>query len=116
MLQTCEIMSPLRQRQTAATPSTNNNTTTDNKNDNKDDDKKNENKKHAAVVDASDLQVFQAQQQEYALFHRSAARSLSWRTIASWLAIVFCLSAVTRMWRLDHPDEVVFDEVHFGYV
>lgn len=35
-----------------------------------------------------------------------------------WLAIVILtiLAFVTRFYRLDYPNEVVFDEVHFGKV
>jgi dolichyl-phosphate-mannose-protein mannosyltransferase len=32
------------------------------------------------------------------------------------LAIITLLSFVTRFWGISHPNEVVFDEVHFGKV
>ena len=32
------------------------------------------------------------------------------------LAIITILAFVTRFWGISHPDEVVFDEVHFGKV
>lgn len=32
------------------------------------------------------------------------------------LAIITVLAFVTRFWGISHPDEVVFDEVHFGKV
>lgn len=32
------------------------------------------------------------------------------------LAIITALAFVTRFWGISHPDEVVFDEVHFGKV
>lgn len=32
------------------------------------------------------------------------------------LALVTVLGFVTRFWGISHPDEVVFDEVHFGKV
>lgn len=32
------------------------------------------------------------------------------------LAIITVLAFVTRFWGINHPDEVVFDEVHFGKV
>jgi hypothetical protein len=32
------------------------------------------------------------------------------------LAIITILAIVTRFWRITYPDEVVFDEVHFGKV
>lgn len=32
------------------------------------------------------------------------------------LAIMTVLAFVTRFWRINHPSEVVFDEVHFGKV
>lgn len=35
-----------------------------------------------------------------------------------WLAITILtvLAFATRFWRIDYPNEVVFDEVHFGKV
>ena len=30
------------------------------------------------------------------------------------LLVITCLAFATRFWRLSHPDEVVFDETHFG--
>lgn len=35
-----------------------------------------------------------------------------------WLAIIILtmLAFATRFWRIDYPNEVVFDEVHFGKV
>jgi dolichyl-phosphate-mannose-protein mannosyltransferase len=35
-----------------------------------------------------------------------------------WLAIsiLTLLAFITRFWRIDYPNEVVFDEVHFGKV
>lgn len=32
------------------------------------------------------------------------------------LAVITLLSFVTRFWGISHPNEVVFDEVHFGKV
>jgi dolichyl-phosphate-mannose-protein mannosyltransferase len=32
------------------------------------------------------------------------------------LAIITVLAFVTRFWKITHPNEVVFDEVHFGKV
>ena len=32
------------------------------------------------------------------------------------LAIITILAFVTRFWGINHPNEVVFDEVHFGKV
>lgn len=32
------------------------------------------------------------------------------------LAVIILLSFVTRFWGISHPDQVVFDEVHFGKV
>ena len=32
------------------------------------------------------------------------------------LAVITALSFLTRFWGISHPDEVVFDEVHFGKV
>jgi dolichyl-phosphate-mannose-protein mannosyltransferase len=32
------------------------------------------------------------------------------------LAIITILSFITRFWGISHPNEVVFDEVHFGKV
>ena len=32
------------------------------------------------------------------------------------LAVITVLSFVTRFWGISHPNEVVFDEVHFGKV
>lgn len=32
------------------------------------------------------------------------------------LVIITILAFVTRFWGISHPDEVVFDEVHFGKV
>lgn len=32
------------------------------------------------------------------------------------LAVITILSFVTRFWGISHPNEVVFDEVHFGKV
>jgi dolichyl-phosphate-mannose-protein mannosyltransferase len=32
------------------------------------------------------------------------------------LAIITILSILTRFWGISHPNEVVFDEVHFGKV
>ena len=32
------------------------------------------------------------------------------------LAIITVLAFVTRFWGISHPDQVVFDEVHFGKV
>lgn len=34
------------------------------------------------------------------------------------LALVVCtaLAFITRFWKINHPNEVVFDEVHFGKV
>lgn len=31
-------------------------------------------------------------------------------------AVVTVVAFVTRFWKISHPDEVVFDEVHFGKV
>jgi dolichyl-phosphate-mannose-protein mannosyltransferase len=43
------------------------------------------------------------------------------RPTAEWdyriaLAIITVLAFVTRFWGISHPNEVVFDEVHFGKV
>lgn len=32
------------------------------------------------------------------------------------LAVITALSFITRFWGISHPNEVVFDEVHFGKV
>ena len=32
------------------------------------------------------------------------------------LAVITVLSFITRFWGINHPNEVVFDEVHFGKV
>lgn len=32
------------------------------------------------------------------------------------LAVITVLSFITRFWGISHPNEVVFDEVHFGKV
>ena len=32
------------------------------------------------------------------------------------MAILTVLAFVTRFWRISYPDEVIFDEVHFGKV
>lgn len=32
------------------------------------------------------------------------------------LVVIVLLSFVTRFWGISHPDQVVFDEVHFGKV
>lgn len=32
------------------------------------------------------------------------------------IAIITVLAFVTRFWGINHPDQVVFDEVHFGKV
>lgn len=32
------------------------------------------------------------------------------------LAVITVMAFVTRFWGISHPDEVVFDEVHFGKV
>lgn len=32
------------------------------------------------------------------------------------LAVITVLAFVTRFWGITHPDQVVFDEVHFGKV
>lgn len=32
------------------------------------------------------------------------------------LAVITALAFVTRFWGIGHPDQVVFDEVHFGKV
>src|ERR1700743_3004157 len=32
------------------------------------------------------------------------------------LAIITVLAFITRFWKITHPNEVVFDEVHFGKV
>ena len=33
-----------------------------------------------------------------------------------WLVVVTLLAGITRFWKINHPDQVVFDEVHFGKV
>jgi dolichyl-phosphate-mannose-protein mannosyltransferase len=33
-----------------------------------------------------------------------------------WLAVVTILAFLTRFYKINHPNEVVFDEVHFGKV
>lgn len=47
--------------------------------------------------------------------HLKSATKSEWDFKAA-LAIITTLAFVTRFWGIGHPNEVVFDEVHFGKV
>lgn len=47
---------------------------------------------------------------------KAAAASGSEREYKIVLVLITALAFVTRFWGIHHPNEVVFDEVHFGKV